>query len=159
MNLTSLSSSNYDALRPYITSGDVLAWRGSSLGAEIVRHWTGDTYSHVGIAWRIAGRVLLLEAASGRGVVAVPLSGSLSPDCYWIRTRADWGPKPAQMALDQLGMGYGWWNDIRVGLGMRPKSGRWECAQYVMSVLAASGLKLDCKATPGGVVESLLKRQ
>ena len=79
----------YQDARVDIQSGDLLAWSGRSAIGRFIRSWTGGTASHVGVAWVVAGRVLVLEAREGRGVTVRPLSRALP---------AIWGPAGRTLA-------------------------------------------------------------
>lgn len=149
-----LSSDTYPQARAGIRSGDLLAWRGTGLIGRLVRHWTGESWSHVGIAWVISGRVLVLEARDGRGVVAVPLSERL--DCYHLPTGAVWDEAMQARALDHLGGRYSVTDAIRAGLGLRPRESGWQCAEYAAHVLGLSGRVKGF--TPGLVVEAVVGR-
>lgn len=144
-----LSSTNYPQNRASIRSGDLLAWRGKSLIGRIIRHWTGESWSHVGIAWVIGGRVLVLEAREGRGVVVSPLSRRL--DCYHLPTGAVWDEAMQARALDSLGGRYNVLDALRAGLGLRPSGTGWQCAEYAAHVLGMD--MAERPVTPGEVVE------
>ena len=64
----------YSAARPLIRSGDILAWRGTAPLAKLIRHVEGGSWSHVGVAWAIGGRVLVLQAQEFTGINITPLS-------------------------------------------------------------------------------------
>lgn len=113
-----LTAQTYPMARAVIRSGDLLAWRGSGLVGRMIRHWTGESWSHVGIAWVIGGRVLVLEAREGRGVVASPLSRRLG--CYSLPTGAAWDEPMQARALERLGEPYSYLDALRAGLGLRP---------------------------------------
>ncbi len=57
----------YADVRHKISSGDLLAWSGKGLYGRIIRHWTGETFSHVGIAWVVSGRLFAIEAHIRQG--------------------------------------------------------------------------------------------
>ncbi|PHX98297.1 MAG: hypothetical protein CK529_13670 [Rhodospirillaceae bacterium] len=58
----------YNAARPSVRSGDLIAQSGGSwldwhgIKINLVRMFTRSTYSHVGVAWVVGGRVFMLEA-------------------------------------------------------------------------------------------------
>jgi len=144
-----LTAQTYPQARAGIRSGDLLAWRGTGLIGRLVRHWTGESWSHVGIAWVIGGRVLVLEAREGRGVVASPLSRRLN--CYHLPTGVAWDEAMQSRALDSLGGRYNLIDAIRAGVGLRPDGAGWQCAEYAAYVL---GLYDKARGfTPGDIVE------
>jgi len=116
---------------------------------QFVRIFTRSEYSHVGIAWAVGGRVLVLEAVS-KGVRIFPLS--LLLPCYWIPL-GKWSAEIEERALSQVGKPYSRWQAILGGLG-RLQGGadeRWQCAEYV-----ATSLGLESPYTPSGVVSVVL---
>jgi hypothetical protein len=145
----------YAEKRHEIKTGDVLAWSSNCIQCKIVRAWTGETYSHVGIAWVIAGRVLILEAVTS-GIRIFPLSKELPS--YWI-------PIPPELkidinvlietALSHMGEPYSRWQAIRAGFGLKTSGTSWQCASFTMKCLAAAGLVIDCDETPGKLIEKL----
>jgi len=130
----------YVDTRAHIRSGDLLAWSGRSVGARLIRHWTGSEITHIGLAWRAGGRLFTLEALPGIGVQMRLLSHALP--CWWLPVRAsDWAAAE-EYALGELGRGYSWLDAIRAGLGLEPKrfNGA-QCAEYVREVYARAGLR------------------
>jgi len=147
-----ITAATYPQDRASIRSGDLLAWRGTGLIGRLVRHWTGESWSHVGIAWVVGGRVLVLEAREGRGVVASPLSRRL--DCYHLPTGSAWDEPMQARALEALGGRYSLLDAIRAGFGRRPVGVGWQCAEYAAHVL---GLSYRVRGfTPGDIVEGAI---
>lgn len=140
---------NYTDARPLIQSGDVFAWRGRNFWSRLIRSWTGSSWSHVGIAWVVGGRVLVLEARFHGGVRCVPLSKLLP--CDWI-TGQGLTDEQLTRALDELGGGYSTIDAIRAGLGLDPNQPGRQCSEYIKTVLG-----IDCDPTPGAVAETMLK--
>lgn len=58
----------YEEVRPLIKSGDVIAFSRRGPISRLIETVTDSDYSHVGIAWVISGRILLLEATFAHGV-------------------------------------------------------------------------------------------
>lgn len=148
-----LTAASYPQVRPSIRSGDLLAWRGTGPVGRLIRHWTGESWSHVGIAWVVGGRVLVLEAREGRGVVASPLSRRLG--CHHIPTGAEWDDAMQSRALERLGEHYSYMDAIRAGFGLRLAGSGWQCAEYAAYVLGLEGLPAF---TPGEIVMSCQSR-
>ena len=141
--------SAYAARRAQIRSGDLLAWRGRSPGAWIVRHWTGSEISHTGVAMWIAGRLFAIEARPGLGVTMRLLSAALP--CEWAGLRidsADW-KRAEEFALRALGRNYSWLDAILAGLGLPPRQWNgYQCAEFVRDVLRRAGMKMDMDGIP-----------
>jgi len=111
-----------------------LAWSGQGPVGRIIRAWTGQTYSHVGIAWVVGGRVLVLEAKEGRGVAARPLSKALP--VFWVSTGSQWTANAETFALEHLGEPYSYLDALRGGLGLATgRKNGWQCAEYAAAVL------------------------
>lgn len=150
-----LTVDTYAKFRPLIKSGDLLAWSGTSSFGNLIRRWTGSSYSHVGIAWVIGDRVFVLEALDGRGVVISPLSNRLS--CYHIETRTNWTVtmEAKALALQLIGKPYSYLDALRAGLHLKPRSGGYQCVKYAAEVLH---LQLP-NYVPDTLVSLLLERE
>jgi hypothetical protein len=127
----------YAEARPKIQTGDPLFFRGSGLLARIIRAQTESHFSHVGMAWVVGGRVLVLESRPKHRGVTIDrgLSDCLGEGVSWMPL----GPGDHQFSLERalcyLGKFYGWWNAVRAGLGFTPVPGGIQCAQYASFVL------------------------
>jgi len=127
----------YAEARPKIQTGDPLFFRGSGLLARIIRAQTESHFSHVGMAWVVGGRVLVLESRPAHRGVTIDrgLSACLGEDVTWMPLRSWDHQFSLDRALSLLGVDYGWWNAIRAALHMTPRPGEVECAQYASFVL------------------------
>ncbi len=130
----------YAEVRDQISSGDLIAWSGRSLGGWIVRRWTGARISHVGLALWIGPRLFCIEARPGIGVTMRLLSTALPcewsplelPEERWVRAE--------EFALRTLGRGYSWLDAILAGLGLPPRQwDKYQCAEFVSDVLRRAG--------------------
>lgn len=154
---------NYADARPAIKSGDLLAWshRGwktwHDWQVQAVRIFTRSEYAHVGLAWRVAKRLFVLEAVSS-GVRIFPLSRLLP--CYWIPLGVRWSQEVEEFALAQVGLPYSKWQAILAGFGMldKAKDDRWQCAEFAQAVLARAGIELPVDATPTALVHAAQQR-
>ena len=147
----------YSSIRPYISSGDLLFYRGgANLGSALVRWWTSSRYSHVGVAWCVGDRVLLLEAYPLKGVRLMPVSCRL-PDA-WLPTRAGWDGLAENYALARLGMSYSFLDGVRSGLGLHTAAEGYQCAEFAAGVLQVCGLGVDCIATPEDLLHWFVDR-
>lgn len=148
----------YADIRNRITSGDLLAWshRGWATWADwqiqAIRIFGRTEYTHVGIAWVIAGRVFVIEAV-GVGVRLFPLSRAAP--FYWLPTGAVWSDAVEQLALERVGDRYSKWDAIRAFFGaLRIGADRnWECAELALIILRAASVHLGERAVPSDLVE------
>ena len=139
----------YSEARPKIASGDILLFHGTGLFAGIIRAYTKHSdFSHVGLAWRIGQRVLIAESRPHSGGVTIdrPLSGALGDGVSWIPQPAVWTPECEDRMAEDIGVPYGWWNDLCVFLHTTMSKHSIQCAQYVEYVLG-----LNLKPTPAAI--------
>jgi hypothetical protein len=149
----------YSDARPKIKSGDVLAWTDTSwehLEAQMVRIFTRSEYTHVGIAWVIAGRVFILEAVSPK-IRIFPLSKEVP--FYWIPVDEYWHADLEEYALSLVGNKYSRMEALRaffkkVVVG---KNDEWQCAEYVSSILQKGGV-VESEPIPANIVMALIKK-
>ena len=146
---------NYTEARSTIRSGDLLAfssgsWRSwNDIKVNMIRIFTRSTYSHVGIAWVVAGRVFILEAVTPK-LRIFPLSqrGSF----YLLPLAAPWHADTEHHALAFVGYDYSYLEAAR-GYLNRLEPGRvGQCAAYVLQVMGRDGVDLGRRATPDAVV-------
>ena len=141
----------YENFRPKIRSGDLLAWSGNRAVSRFIRGWTGATYSHVGIAWVVGGRVFVIEAKEFRGVDVRLLSSTLP--CYWIPTGVEWTDSIEEEVLSHLNAKYSYMDALRAGFGFAPKYVGWQCAEFAAYVLNFAGFQIDLRFdTPAELV-------
>jgi hypothetical protein len=145
---------NYAEARDKIQSGDVIAqshrqWDNlHDIQIQAVRVATQSEYSHVGVAWVVAGRVFILEAV-GTGVRIFPLSRAGA--FYWM-PRGVWDDSKEVIAMKHIGMPYSKIEAMLSYFGASdPSSGETFCSEYVCVVL---GLPVE-KQTPAEVVRYL----
>lgn len=151
---------NYKDARPLIKSGDLLAFsHGSwlSLGGietNLVRICTRSTYSHVGVAWVVAGRVFVLEAVKPK-IRIFPLSQS--GGFYLIGLDAPWKPETETFALSCVGKLYSNLAAIDGFLNRLTPHSVQQCAAYVMEVLCRDGIAVGTRTTPDSIVQKALE--
>ena len=130
----------YANIRDRISSGDLLAWSGRSLGGWIVRHWTGARISHVGLALWIGPRLFCIEARPGIGVTMRLLSTALP--CEWspLELPEERWARAEEFALRTLGRDYSWLDAILAGLGLPPRQwSKYQCAEFVAECYRHAG--------------------
>lgn len=153
----------YTEARENIKSGDVLAWsyNGSpfkswhNFQVWLVRLMQRSEYTHVGIAWRIAGRIFILEAVVPC-VRIFPLS--LCESFYHVDMQKGLNYDAEEFALSQIGEPYSkieaikaFFNQVRKG-----DSGTWQCAKYAAEVLRSNGIDYGEAFTPTSLVQAAL---
>ena len=144
----------YADARAGIQSGDAIAYthRGVrswyDLKLWLVRLFGQTEYTHIAIAWCVAGRVFLLESV-GAGVRIFPMSLDLPAFHLTGKGLTD---EQLEFALAQAGKPYSYLDCVEGYLGTEQgETSHWMCAKYVAKVLA-----LPCKQTPSDVVAYLL---
>jgi hypothetical protein len=151
----------YSLHRDSIQSGHLLAWTHRSWASwydiqiQLVRTFTQSEYCHVGVAWRAAGRVFVLEAVQ-TGIRIFPLSRLLP--CYWLPIAGKWESEVEAWAMEQVGEPYSKWQCILAGLGLlKPGVDNiWQCAEFAQEVAMRYGVPLACNPTPAAVVNAAL---
>jgi len=153
----------YKVVRDDIKSGDLLAWSKSptdkvisNIFLSIVKFFTKSNYGHVGIAWRMGGRLLVVEAVIPF-IHVYPVSKRES--FYWIPTNIPWTPSYIKHLLKYLGTSYSIIDCIRAYLGdTDPSNNRWQCAELCNDYYKNIGINLGKADTPVEIVEAMLKK-
>lgn len=152
---------DYADARPLIRSGDLLAFSSGSwktwsgIKVNIVRMFTRSTYSHVGLAWAIGGRVFVLEAVKPR-LRIYPLSQC--HDFYLLGLKAPWREQTETFALENIGGTYSEWVALQAFFRPLEKGNVRQCAAYVREILLFDGIDLGDRSTPDAVVDAALAR-
>jgi hypothetical protein len=171
----------YSNTREQISDCDILLYRGRSWESWLIRLVTGAPYSHAGLAVWWNSRLMVLEA-SGKGVVATPLSENVRHydgrvewfTCVEEISQAE-RQRMVEYAQRELGKRYGTWWAIVLGLrrllglaidrdDTAHHAGRLICSQYVAGVYTLVGRDLrrgisDRFTTPGDIARSPLLRR
>ena len=160
-----LDESTYLQCRDQIRSGDLLAWSGRGFVGGLVRVATASSWSHVGIAYVLGGRVWVLEAREFAGVQIVPLSSYL--DCAWLPTGAKWDSRTDDYAINKIGkVGYSYPTAIKAwGLAvagkrsaLAPEAKTQICSTFAPILLRMAGVPLpDAVMTPAQCVDHVVK--
>lgn len=152
---------NYAQARPTIKSGDLIAfshggWSSwSAFKTMMVRAFTLSTYSHVAIAWVVAGRVFILEAVKPKTRI-FPLS--LEGDFYHLPLGAPWKPETEEFAMQRIGVDYSEANAIKAYFKPLDSGNVSECSAYVREVMLVDGIRLGELARPDEVVKAAQAR-
>ena len=157
-------SNLYKDIRPKLQSGDVILFEPHNLLGDIITYGTGSSWGHCSIIWKpepteLDGldRVFVLEAQYPQGVRVRAVSQCGNFD--WISMGGKWNSKAANFAFKELGLGYGYINALRAGLGLPPKGQNVFCSEYAAEVIMAADdtLKLSMSGiTPGALANDLL---
>lgn len=154
----------YADARSRIKSGDLIAFSGETMAGRAIRHFTGDRYSHVGIAAWVAvdgagDRLLLIESMEGRGVSMRPLSGLSG--FYWVTHDGVWSEKVIDFAWGKIGVtGYDWGDIMRRLFGWDLKANdRYICSELAGEMLRLQGLAIwpEEFGDPGRLVDAVLE--
>lgn len=153
--MTLVAVVDYPSVRPQIRSGDLLAWRGTTQFSRLIRHWTGGSYGHVGVAWLFKNRVFVLQEKERQGINLVALSDNLP--CDWIATDAVWTDAVETEAMRHLGQSYSVLNCVLAGLNIEPVGVKRICSEYAYRILQLSGvIDKQHALTPTQLVNLLL---
>ena len=154
----------YKDVRDSIKSGDLLAWSANKLTSfkdfqvQAIRVFDRTEYTHVGIAWRVADRLFVIEAVTPH-VRIVPLSNELP--CYHIPMEVEWTEELEKRILSYVGnpmYEYSKWEAIKAFFGWNKKGNtKLECAEFVQIIYEKAGLAFKTRATPSDVVKESLE--
>jgi hypothetical protein len=155
----------YANARKLIQSGDIICFTHRRLRSwydlqvMLVRWATASKYSHVGIAYRMDGRVWLLEAVTPL-VRMVPLSHFAEEGFDVLSMKRGMSGAEREAAIGQVGVArYSRWQAV-LGFLRRLKFGRdalTQCCEYVIVHRRMSGVDLGPVATPAAVVDKALQ--
>lgn len=140
----------FEKYRGIIRTGDIIMYRGEGVFGRLVRMWTGETYSHIGVAYVEYGRIFLIEAQDGVGVVKRPLSET--GEFYILKHDIEFTDYMSTLAHSKIGEKYSYLDAVLAGLGLGTiDNNRWQCAEFIRHVF---GLPSDIN-TPGKIVDYL----
>jgi hypothetical protein len=116
---------------------------------------TRSEYSHVGVAWCVGNRVLVLESVRPN-IRIFPLSDK--EDFYWIPINKEWTNEVEEFALSKLGQQYSRWQAIMSIFGLNKDDTLWYCSEYVKDILRELGITMPDNVSPSDVVKFLQDR-
>jgi hypothetical protein len=130
----------YFEIRPFIKSGDLIAFRGTGLSSWFVRWYTKSNYSHVGIAWIVGERILIIESRPKHKGITIDrlLSHALKDKPTLVSTDVNWNTNYEKRAFEKLGVSYSYLKDICAGLKLKLVGDGMECAEFASYVLQVS---------------------
>lgn len=154
----------YEAYRKNVKSGDLIAishsgWKSvNDALCQIVRLGQRSEYCHVGLIWRVSGRLFVIESV--KPVVRItPLSHFASEGFYHIPLKKSLSAQELEFALSQVGVGEysniqavkGFLKNLAIG-----EDDLWQCAEFVIACRKISNIYLGEEATPSKVVQAAL---
>lgn len=146
----------YPIYRGEIQTGDLLVWSHRGWGTwydlqvQAVRLFTRSEYCHVGVAWRCAGRVFVIEAVAPY-VRIVPLSNLLP--CYVFKMPKGISPAALERGLSLVGKAkYSKVEAILSYFGQNKDSDAWQCVEFVKDLYKFDGMEFTSKDTPSEFV-------
>ena len=153
----------YSEIRHNIKSGDIIAlshykWASLyDLQVQAVRLFTQSEYCHVGLVWKIGGRLFVIESVTPK-IRIKPLSHFVKDSFYWMPMKANICNDELEFALEKIGEGeYSKWQAIKGQLNLLKigKDNNWQCAEFLIECRKRSGVMLGDKATPSAIVKAV----
>lgn len=148
-----------------IKAGDLLIWSNypqnffSGLVIRIIAFLTGSNYGHVGIAWRVDGRlsssIFCIEATvPSITVSAVDVGGKT--ELYCIPVEGSWTLDSKDFIFSKIGLSYGFMDAVRAYFGLVTKDdNQYQCAELAHEFYEKAGIFLPKQLTPNKIVENL----
>lgn len=146
--------------RESIKSGDMLIWAKSAQSnvsnfyLNVIRLMTRSEYAHIAIAWRLEGRLYVVEAT--QPVVRIsPVKDD--QEFYHIPMNVKWDKNSEEYLIDKIGCVYSLMDGIRAYLGKTVENDRdYQCAELANEFYSQHGIHLGEAYTPALLVERAL---
>lgn len=147
--------------RGVIRSGDLLVWSTnkknwlSRMILKFIRFMTASEFAHVGVAWRIEGRLWVVEAT----IPVVRLSPVKDDDEFFhVPVNLQWNAGCENYLIDKIGLPYSVMDDVRAYLGEAlDDDKKWQCAELANDFYRSQGIDIGiCSNTPTEVVNNLI---
>lgn len=147
-----------------IASGDLLLWTAypennlSNFLIKAIAKMTDSPFGHVGIAWKshdtLDDELFVVEASIPRITITRATNDT---GMYCIPMHISWLPKNKRFLMDRIGNPYSIADAIRGYFGqVSKKDDRYQCVELARDFYEASGIKIPCKLTPGGIYDTLI---
>ena len=144
----------YNDVRDKIKTGDLIAFSHGNIGGRIIQFFTQSHYTHVGVAYCIADRVMIFESVIPHTRL-YPLSKL--GDFYWIGLNGHFNIVAEEFAFSRLGERYSIIECIRGWLNIcKNENAWWQCSEYAKQIYRANGYKLSRKDTPAELINEML---
>ena len=146
---------SYNLIRDKMQTGDILFFESDgSILNWIVSKWTKSEYIHVGMVFKIARRVFILEALPFKGVRMIPLSTRLP--FVFCPMKLDWNPLASDVAFKNVGKKYSFFDLIRVAFNKRPNNSGFICTEYLREIYKQLDVDIsEWDLTPKSLFERL----
>jgi hypothetical protein len=161
----------YSDCRDKIKSGDVILWDRPGFTASMVKKATEGRWSHIGVAAWWNKRLMVFESCPYVGTVVRPMRHVLDY-ATWMQSNVTWNEEAFNYAVCRLDRPYGMANVLWTGLWlywgksllrrnpifkMPQYKTEYQCAQYVVEILAKTGLELNLNspATPENIAQKV----
>jgi len=160
---------NYNKVREYLNTGDIVFCSGGYRFSKIIQRLTKSTWSHVAIIYKDVelDRVMMLEAEPFVGIRLIPLSkylrdykgtkrpykGKIVLTKLNIEIPKEHLNKGISFGLDELTRPYDNWEIIRIMLriffkiGKRERNRSYICSELVQAVYAKASVMMQLKNT------------
>ena len=146
----------YCSIRENIKSGDLLIWGENKLSPvsnailHLIRILTLSDYAHVGIAWRMGGRLFVIEAT----IPEIRISAvSNLEEFYFVNMNVDFNEPLENWLLSKIGLKYSFKDALRACFGKTcVDDDEWQCAELANHFYKLSGKDFGAAYTPGQLV-------
>ena len=152
---------DYKEYHSNIKSGDLIVFSATKIRTTydllsyIVRLFTMSEYNHVGIAWAIGDRNLIVEAQVPEIKIS-PLKklGSF----YHIPMDVNFTDEALEILLDKVGQKYSYFEAIKAYFKKNDHThDDWICVDYVKYFYESIGIDIGDVNTPSDVVKSIIR--
>lgn len=153
---------SYDEIRDDIRSGDLIAWAGIPKGLPLYRKivlWAVTTalrspYYHVAIAWRVGGRLFLVEASPP--LCRIDALSRRGPFIH-VPNPFPWRKEDEKRILGYVGKVYSFLEAVMVPFKIKPENNKfWYCSELVKDLYTSQGQEVE-GISPEDMVKHLLK--
>jgi hypothetical protein len=143
-----------------IRSGDLLAWSKGSDNifsktlVALVKFVTRSKYGHVGIAWILGGRLVVVDASIPR--VRMIAIRDLD-EFYHIPLKIRWNRQREAALMEHVGQPYSIMDCLRAFLGrVTEDDDHWQCAELCTDFYTKAGFELQDTYTPAKLVNAFV---
>jgi hypothetical protein len=144
-----------------IQSGDLLVWSKdkrstiSNVYLNVIRFATSSEYAHTAIAWRINGRLFIVEATMPN-IRLIPVM--VDDEFFHIPMGLEWQNESEEYLIDKLGLLYSLFDAMRGYLGITLENDRkYQCAELCKEFYELHGIVLGNSFTPAKLVNDILE--
>lgn len=160
-NNQQMQTVSYDRAGEVIQSGDLLIWSKNTISTisnavlELIRIATLSDYAHVGIAWKVSGRLFVIEATMPSIHIA-PVSAL--EEFYFLNMGIDFTSEAQDWLLSKVGLKYSIDDALRAMVGKTCEADdRWQCAELANKFYKSVGRDFGEAYTPGQLVSAAVE--